>query len=128
MSPARYAVAEVADWAARERPLIVDPLAAFRAAADELEIRSSLDVDEALVGMALGCVHDTQLRVSAALVAAGRTDDEIVQILMDATRKAAGKQGARWDWQEEEQTIRGLCRSAREKFEPKIVSLARAPP
>jgi P4 family phage/plasmid primase-like protien len=41
----------------------------------------------------------------------GMPVDEIVEILLDETRRAAGEYGTRWNWQREEREIRRMCRT-----------------
>jgi len=51
-------------------------------------------------------------------------------VLLDATRAAAGRCGATWNWKREEGAIRRMIASAREKFgdktQERVVSLAKA--
>ena len=54
-------------------------------------------------------IHATQVSVSAALLNRGQPIDEVVDILLTATRAAAGQFGERWNWRREERTIRGMC-------------------
>jgi hypothetical protein len=39
----------------------------------------------------------------------GTSIDEVVEVLLAATRAAAGSFGQRWNWQREERAIRGMC-------------------
>jgi RecA-family ATPase len=55
-------------------------------------------------------IHTTQLSVSAALLNYPDYDvDTVTQVLLEATRRAAGANGANWDWKREERDIRGMC-------------------
>ncbi len=48
-------------------------------------------------------IHATQIAVASSLIGRGKhTDDEIVDLLMTATRAAAGDYGKRWNWAHEE--------------------------
>ena len=61
-------------------------------------------------------IHQTQLRVSASLVAQGIADDEIVTLLMAATLRAAGPHARTWNWRREERALRAMITTARAKF------------
>ena len=141
---ARHEFRDLVEWLDWQRPVVErpapergDPGAAednpFLAAARRMGFKPPLDVEQALATMIhLGdgetSVHQTQLRVSASLVAQGVGDDGIVAVLMDATRAAAGAHGAAWNWQREEDALRDMIVSAREKFGAghRVVSLAEA--
>ena len=60
-------------------------------------------------------IHKTQLSVTAALLNRGVPIDDVVERVLTATRRAAGKDGDGWDWYAEEQNIRGMCKSWRKK-------------
>ena len=64
-----------------------------------------------------GNVHDTQIRVCASLMKAGQDEDDVVQLVLEATMNAKGVDFAKWDWPAEEKAIRGHCRSAVAKFD-----------
>lgn len=85
----------------------------FLAAARAFSMGAPLDVKQALEQMQyLGDgdrgIHQTQLRVTAALVNRRVPDDEIVQRLLEATQAAAYPQGERWNWKREEAGIRRM--------------------
>lgn len=61
-------------------------------------------------------IHLTQLQVTAALVRRGWPEDQILERVATATRRAAGLHGQQWDWQKEENSIRNMIESARRKF------------
>src|SRR5690606_12583931 len=46
----------------------------------------------------------------------GHDEEEIVSVLLDATKAAAGAAGDFWNWSREERAIRGMIASARTKF------------
>ena len=46
-------------------------------------------------------IHATQLSVSASLLSRGHSEDEVVALLLEATARAAGELGERWNWQRE---------------------------
>jgi len=60
-------------------------------------------------------IHPTQLSVSAALINRGTPVDEVVEILLAATRAAAGDAGRGWSWEREERELRRMCRTWIEK-------------
>jgi hypothetical protein len=75
--------------------------------------RPRIDVDALLAEMGDGNVHDTQVSVTAALMIAGCEEDDAVERVLAATKKAAGNK--KWDWGAEEKAIRKMCRDAAEK-------------
>jgi hypothetical protein len=56
-------------------------------------------------------IHKTQIQCGASMLNAGMVIDEVVNILMEATRRAAGEYGARWNWEREKKKIRRDCES-----------------
>jgi P4 family phage/plasmid primase-like protien len=113
----RYSLADLRDWLASQRELIGEPVDPFLAAAEKLGAKPALDVEEALATMAPGNIHERQLRISASLVTAGKGEDEIVEVLLGATRLAAGQEGRSWNWKKEEDGLRQMIRSAGKKFQ-----------
>jgi P4 family phage/plasmid primase-like protien len=116
-SDARYSLADLVEWMSWQEPLVGEPGNPFLAAADSLGIRPAA----ALTDMAPGNIHETQLRVSAAMVAAGKAEDEIVAELIDATKAVAP---ANWNWKQEEAGIREMVRGAVKKYS--VVNIADA--
>jgi putative DNA primase/helicase len=92
----------------------------FLAAAAAMGRQPRLDVEEALRAMGQGNIHDTQVRVSASLLARGEPVEDVVSILMEATRQAAGQPGNSWNWRAEEDRIRLACAGAIKKFPPAL--------
>ena len=87
---------------------------------DSLDFKPAIDVEKALLAMSYAGtgdagIHQTQLRVSASMIARGQDDDEIVEKLLAATRVAAGEHGKSWDWVKEEQVIRKMIATGRNK-------------
>ena len=144
---ARHEFDDLIEWLDWQRPVVERPPAnnaepeaqqddnPYLAAAKRLGFKPPLDVEQALAAMThLGdgdtSIHQTQLRVSASLASQDVDEDEIVAVLLDATRAAAGPHGATWNWKREEGAIRRMFASAREKFGDKardrVVSLAKA--
>lgn len=54
-------------------------------------------------------IHTTQLAVTASLLTKGHDLDEVVELVLAATKAAAGDYGKRWNWKTEEKSIRGMC-------------------
>jgi P4 family phage/plasmid primase-like protien len=93
----------------------------FLAAAERFGFKPPLDVQAALEAMTYeapgeNSIHQTQLRVSASMAAHGHDEGEIVDVLLSATKAAAGERGAFWNWSREEKAIRGMVASAKVKF------------
>lgn len=125
-----YELSDLADWLAVQRPLIEAPAAArgertavldpFTAYAAAAGYRPPVDVESRLramtyLGHGEAGVHQTQLAVSAHLVAHGIGDDEIVAMLVECTRAASGEAGTNWNWRREEREIRRMVVDARKK-------------
>jgi RecA-family ATPase len=122
----RYDPGELAEWLADVSPVIIrksasssgsgngdsshdNPFAAFGEQA-----KPPIDVETRLAtmrhqGAGDSSIHATQLQVSASLLSQGWPVDEIVQILLNATRAAAGETGKAWDWTREEHDICRMC-------------------
>jgi len=123
-----YDFDEIVSWLDWQRPVLRAPTILteaatnpFLAASLRAGFKPPLDVERALEAMAyLGAgdtsIHQTQLRVSAALVHAGRPEDEIVAMLLEATRAAAGEHAKAWNWRREEASIRAMTVGAKAKF------------
>ena len=130
-SKARYELDDLVEWLDWQRPVVERPSASdtvpraqddnpYLAAARRMGFEPPLDVEQALAAMTyLGegdsSIHQTQLRVSASLVAKGIDEDGIVSLLMEATRAAAGHHGSTWNWRREETAIRKMIADARTK-------------
>ena len=131
----RHHFSDLVDWLDWQRPVVsVCPQPAqpgkgkaafddnpYLAAAARLGFKPPLDVEKALAAMTyLGHgdtgLHQTQLRVSASLVAQGVPDDEIVTLVMAATADAAGNHGRTWNWRREERALRAMIATAHTKF------------
>lgn len=95
-----------------------DPFSAY---AEQAGIRIPVDVQQRLAAMSYladgdAGIHQTQLHISASMVATGEDDDTIVEMLLAATRAAAGLAGENWNWKREDRNIRAMIASARAKF------------
>jgi hypothetical protein len=64
-------------------------------------------------------IHPTQVSVTAALMKRGEPIDEVVELVLAATRTAAGDYGLRWNWRAEEKSIREMCETALKKYPPR---------
>jgi hypothetical protein len=136
-----YEFDELAEWLDEQRPLIADPTKPDGDATDGDEgdtpdpltghgyahgydPKAMIDVEARLAAMTYlakddRSIHQTQLHVSAALICQGESDDKIVEVLLEATRKAAGEEGRKWRWKHEEAVIRNMITTWREKLEKK---------
>lgn len=103
----------------------------YLAAAARFGYKPPLDVEAALAGMHYGAgdsgIHQTQLRVSASLLSRGEATANVVAILLDATRAAAGALGANWNWQREERALYRMCEEWLRKHPPARESVAESP-
>lgn len=102
---------------ARQKTPTDDPFAAY---AKDLGIHLPKDIDALLAGMTYGGgdagVHAVQLAVSASLAKKGVPVDDIVNLLLEATKGAAGMDGDRWNWSREESNIRRMTENAILKY------------
>jgi hypothetical protein len=121
----RYELDDLEEWLAETSPVILrkvrqnqfpetNPFLAAAAAAERLGFKPPIDVEKRLNSMGYmaggeSAIHATQLSVSASLLRAGKTTDEVVALLLDATRAAAGDYGKLWNWAREERAIRRMC-------------------
>ena len=123
----RYELDDLADWLETASPVIHRKPAAssgndhdddnpWLAVAERFGTKPPIDVEARLAAMTYqgagdSSIHTTQVSVSAALLNRGHAADEIVEILLEATRAAAGPFGERWNWRREEKAIRGMCKT-----------------
>jgi hypothetical protein len=111
----------------------------FLAAAKTLGFKPSIDAEKRLsemiyMGGGDAAIHETQISVSASLLNAGNAYEEVVRLVLEATRGAAGDYGSRWNWKREEKEIRKACDTwlkkhppaKAEKLTPKLVTGATA--
>ncbi len=135
----QYHVDDLLDWLDWQRPVVERPEGSdeesenpYLAAARRQGFKPPLDVEEALsqmryLGDGDNSVHKTQLRVAMALARQGVEVEEIIDVLMETTRAAAGRHGEAWNWWREEKKIRALTLSGQKKIDDeKVVSLAKA--
>ena len=81
--------------------------------AKEIGFKPPLDVQKRLSLMLYmggeASIHGTQVSVTASMLNAGIDIEEVVSLVLEATRAAAGDYGLRWNWVREERAIRGMC-------------------
>jgi hypothetical protein len=133
----RYDLEELEDWFAEQSPVMLrkereQAVPAGKAAGDVdffaeyarvNGIKTPINVEKRLeemmfMGGGESSVHQTQLVVTAALLNRGMPVDDVVEIVLDATRRAAGAYGGRWNWRHEERKLRGMCESWIKKHPP----------
>lgn len=118
----RYEFDDIEEWLGEQSPVILrkqrpasEPVDnPFLRAAAALGFKPSIDVEKRLAAMNYmgggdAAIHATQLAVSASLLNQGVERAEVVSILVDATRAAAGDYGKRWNWRQEEQALERMC-------------------
>jgi P4 family phage/plasmid primase-like protien len=120
--PRTYDLGDLEEWLGETSPIILrkvreravtagqavetDPYLAYAK-----ELKTPIDIKARLDAMMFmgggdAAVHKTQTDVASSMVAKGHDDEEIVELLMAATRAAAGDYGPRWNWRKEEREIR----------------------
>jgi P4 family phage/plasmid primase-like protien len=93
----------------------------YLAIASELGFKPPVDVAQRLaqmtyMGVGNAGVHLTQLQVSASLIKQGVAQQEVIDLLLAASRCAAGEYGTRWNWAREQRNIEKMCEGAFEKY------------
>lgn len=126
---ARYEIDELEEWLVQTSPVIhrkeIAPPAdspsasetdnnPFLAVAARFGFKPPIDVERRLAVMSYqgagdSAIHHTQLQVSASLLSRGTPIEEVIGIISDATRAAAGPYGERWNWRREDLEIRKMC-------------------
>lgn len=120
----RYELDDIEEWLSetspvilrKERPSSILPTDdnPFMRAAAALGFKPSIDVEKRLAAMSYmaggeAAIHATQLAVSASLLNQGTPTTEVVDILLSATKAAAGLYGERWNWKREEKALEKMC-------------------
>jgi AAA domain len=125
----RYTIKELSEWLTSAEPVLrYKPSAAEPAKANGHDPgaenpfliyaaeapRPPIDVEARLAcmqyqGVGDTAIHKTQLSVTASLLNQGLLIDEVVDKVIDATIKSAGRAGDSWDWNKEEQVVRRMC-------------------
>lgn len=120
----RYELDDIEEWLSETSPVILRKVRPQQVPADNpflqaaavLGFKPSIDVEKRLASMSYmgggdSAIHATQLAVSASLLNAGHAADEVTDIIVNATKAAAGPYGERWNWRREEAAIRKMCSS-----------------
>lgn len=99
---------------------VSDPYVDF---AKRFAFKRSVDVDQRLAAMTYGAadetaIHPTRCSVSSSLVAQGVDNEQIFDILLAATHRAAGLVGQNWNWKREEKLIWREIETAKAKYAP----------
>jgi len=86
----------------------------FAQFAKEHGIKTPIDVEARLAAMMYmgggdSSIHQTQLQCSASMLSQGMAKDDVVAILLEATKRAAGEYGPRWNWRREERNLIKMC-------------------
>jgi hypothetical protein len=121
----RYELEDLAEWLETVSPVLhrkpTDsgnghdiPDNPWLAVAGRFGNRPPIDVESRLAAMRYqgagnAGIHATQVSVTAALLNRGQVIDDVVEIVLAATRAAAGQFGERWNWRREESAIRQMC-------------------
>ncbi|MGY4291480.1 hypothetical protein ACVWXO_010746 [Bradyrhizobium sp. LM2.7] len=123
----RYHIEELEEWLSEQSPVMLRKAREFAKTAGENEAddpflqyahevgyKPPIDVQQRLEQMMYmggddSSVHQTQLQCSASLLSRGTPKDEVVALLMNYTRRAAGSYGSRWNWKHEERNIVRIC-------------------
>jgi hypothetical protein len=84
------------------------------AAAKSIGFKPPIDTEKRLSEMTYmgggdAAIHETQISVSASMLNAGIAYEDVVSLVMEATRAAAGDYGKRWNWKREEKEFRRAC-------------------
>src|SRR5713101_3844306 len=138
--PTRYDPVELEEWLGEAVPILRRKAPAKGNGGDNgnpflqnfagqnADNKPPIDVEARLAGMrhqgsGETGIHQTQLQCSAAMLARGTDVDNVVRIILDATRAAVGADGASWDWDREERDLRDMCATWIEKH-PEVAEKA----
>lgn len=138
----RYELDDLEEWFSEQSPVMlrkervlgrtvgeIDPFLEY---AKAVNFKPSIDVADRLAKMIFmgegeHSIHQTQIQCSASMLARGATVDEVVPIILEATRVAAGSYGTRWNWRIEERNIRRDCEDWIKKHPPEAKKARAAP-
>jgi hypothetical protein len=126
--PLRYELDDLAEWLETASPVIWRKPAGgnghdqeeatnpWLVVAERFGTKPPIDVEARLAAMQYQgagdvSIHSTQVSVSAALLNRGTSVDEVIEVLLAATRAAAGPFGMSWNWEREKRAIRGMCKT-----------------
>jgi P4 family phage/plasmid primase-like protien len=130
----RYDLGDLEEWLAEVSPVILRKVRErnpkpglgdnkWSVFAAQFAFKAALDVEQRLSAMGYmfggdASIHKTQLAVSASMLNAGQSVDDVVDLLMKATRRCAGEYGPKWNWGKEEKNLRKMCASWIKKHPP----------
>jgi D5 N terminal like len=134
----RYELDDLEEWLAEQSPLMLRKQREQAVTVGETEfseyqffidyakkygIKPPIDVEARLAAMMYmgsgdSSIHQTQLAVTASLLNSGMPKADVVEIVLVATKKAAGLYGERWNWRREERNLFGMCDSWLRKHPP----------
>lgn len=138
----RYELSDLQDTLDWLGPVLRTPVTATKAgepvetnpyleAAKRFAFKPSIDVEQRLAQMNYEAngpagINATQRDVSASMVSKGHDDDEIVELLLAETQRAAWPYGEKWNWKREAQKVRRLITDWRAKLAK--IEASRPPP
>ncbi|WP_440642076.1 AAA family ATPase [Bradyrhizobium sp. PUT101] len=120
---ARYELDDLEEWLSEQSPIILrksrEPAKTagqdnvYLQYAREHAYKPLIDVEQRLTNMMYmgggeNSIHTTQISVTASLLNRGVPIDDVVAIVMGATRAAAGEYGKHWNWKREERAVRKM--------------------
>ncbi|WP_456664223.1 hypothetical protein [Bradyrhizobium sp. LB13.1] len=122
----RYELDDLEEWFSEQSPVMLRKVRQRGATVREIEddffaqyakkfdIKAPIDVEARLnamiyMGSGENSIHQTQIQCAASMLSRGMAIDEVVAILLAATKVAAGDYGNRWNWRREERNIRRDC-------------------
>jgi putative DNA primase/helicase len=123
-----YDVDDLREWLSETSPVILrkvrergitagqavekDPFAEYGALAYKppLDVKKRLD-SMMYMGGGDAAIHSTQLAATASMLNSGHDIDDVVGVVLAATKAASGDYGKRWNWRIEERGIRKMCES-----------------
>ncbi|MCK1404142.1 DNA-primase RepB domain-containing protein [Bradyrhizobium sp. 76] len=131
----RYELDDLEEWFSEQSPVMLRKVRQRGATVHEIEddffaqyakqfdIKAPIDVEARLnamiyMGSGENSIHQTQIQCAASMLSRGMAIDEVVAILLAATKVAAGDYGKRWNWRIEERNIRKDCESWIKKHPP----------
>jgi hypothetical protein len=117
-----YELEDLEEWLSEQSPVMLRKAREHAKSVGEIEPNfyerhaekhgfERVDIEDLLSGMIfMGGdkygVHPVQIKVTSSLLSRGYPLNKVVDLVMEATRIAAGEYGARWNWQREERAIR----------------------
>ncbi|MHC2576003.1 hypothetical protein ACVI1J_002283 [Bradyrhizobium diazoefficiens] len=120
----RYDIEELEEWLSEQSPIMLRKAREHAQPAGETDffaeyakqhgIKAPIDVEARLAAMMFmggeeSSIHQTQLAVTAALLNRGMPKEDVVSVVLDATKRAAAEYGTRWNWRREERKLNGMC-------------------